>query len=89
MSGSSASSQSHYSERGVKKLFIVGIAYNLTENYENVKNLLEPLNLKALSNFIIAADLKLCNIITGLQIILPNILVLGVRQKNLLRLKRN
>ena len=51
---------------GVKKLLIIGIAQGILETYENVKAMMNLLNLEKI-DFIIATDYKLCNILMGLQ----------------------
>ncbi|PAA89846.1 hypothetical protein BOX15_Mlig027848g1 [Macrostomum lignano] len=51
---------------GVKKLMIIAIAPDVSETYLNVKLLLDSLNLQAIS-FTVACDLKLANIVIGLQ----------------------
>ena len=53
---------------GVKKVFIIGIAPGIPENYINVRTLWRSIGLHQLSyNFTIATDLKLCNILLGLM----------------------
>jgi hypothetical protein len=55
-----------FKDSGVKKLLIIGIIQETTENYDNVREILRLLNLNTL-HFCLAADLKLCNILAGLQ----------------------
>lgn len=62
----SLGAKSRFLDSGVKKLFILAIAPSVTENYENVQTLLQCLNLQTL-DFSLATDLKLCNIVMGLQ----------------------
>ena len=51
---------------GVKKLFIVAIAYDVEENYDNLKILLDALGKKKI-DFSMAMDLKCTNLVVGLQ----------------------
>ena len=51
---------------GVKKLFIIGITKISHEAYENIKELFRLTNLNSIS-YTLACDLKLANIVAGLQ----------------------
>ena len=51
---------------GVKKLIILGIVEDIPENYDNAKIVFEALNLTLL-DFCLSSDLKLINIICGIQ----------------------
>ena len=51
---------------GVKKLFIIAIAHEVQENYENLKTFLETIGMRDI-NFTLSMDLKCTNIILGLQ----------------------
>ena len=53
-------------DTGVKKSYILLIVPAISETYNNIKTLLDLLDLDSI-HFIIASDLKLCNIILGLQ----------------------
>lgn len=55
-----------FKSSGVKRIFILGLAHKVQENYENVNILWEALSI---SEFLgtIATDLKLANILTGLM----------------------
>ena len=57
--------QSHLSS-GVKKIFILLIAEEITENYSNIAFFLQQLNLENIK-LIIACDLKVANILCGIQ----------------------
>ena len=51
---------------GVKKLFIIAIASDVPENYDNLKTLLGTLGQKNI-NYTMAMDLKCTNLVVGLQ----------------------
>ena len=51
---------------GVKKLLIIGLIQNTSENYDNVRELLNVLDIRNI-DFCIATDLKLSNILIGIQ----------------------
>ncbi len=51
-------------DTGVKKLFIIGLAQNVPECYENVKTLVRELPLDV--TFCTSADLKMLNILVGI-----------------------
>jgi hypothetical protein len=53
-------------DTGVKKLIILGIAFDIPESYANVSTLMEALKVKHIQ-FMMAADLKLANILIGIQ----------------------
>ena len=53
-------------DSGVKKLMIIAIAFDVQELYGNVELLLNSLNLEQV-NFVLATDMKLANIVAGLQ----------------------
>ena len=55
-----------HSMAGVKKLLLLAIVPQAAESYENVKAILEKLRLSLL-DFYVACDLKLTNILLGLQ----------------------
>ena len=55
-----------FKNSGVKKIFVVAIVPNLTENYENMARILEVLKIDHIK-YNIASDLKLINILLGLQ----------------------
>lgn len=56
------------SVNGVKSMFLIAIVPDLPENYTNLKYLWHHLGLANLtSNFIIAADMKVCNMLLGLM----------------------
>lgn len=53
---------------GVKRTFIIAISPNLKERYENVKIVLEKLQIKQLDMaYTFSVDLKLANILVGIQ----------------------
>lgn len=58
--------KSRYKDGGVKKLEIIAIVEGVIENYENVKAILNLVKLQKI-DFVIATDLKLCNILLGLS----------------------
>lgn len=66
LSESNTMYKSRYMESGVKGLFIIAIVYDVPETYGNVKALLDVLAVETI-HFKLAADLKLCNVIVGLQ----------------------
>ncbi len=51
---------------GVKKILVIGLVADVPESYDNIKCLLSSLNLTQIS-FTIACDLKLANVLAGLQ----------------------
>jgi hypothetical protein len=53
-------------DTGVKKLIIIGITFDVQELYENVRTLLRSLKIDRI-HFAIATDLKLANILVGIQ----------------------
>ncbi len=53
-------------DSGVKKLVLIDIAFDVQENYSNLRLVFEILQLNNIK-FSVAADLKFCNIIVGLQ----------------------
>ena len=53
-------------DNGVKRQLLVAVAENLSENYENVKQVFFLIQLNKL-DFITSCNLKLANILTGLQ----------------------
>lgn len=55
-----------FSDRGVKKIFILGIVKSAQENYGNVAELWSAININPFVDTI-AVDLKLANIIAGLM----------------------
>ena len=67
---SRASSQKKgiFQDSGVKRLFIIGIVEDKCEMYENLREIIENLDLnKSLPEYILASDLKVCNIMVGIQ----------------------
>jgi hypothetical protein len=65
LNGSSAKS---FKDSSVQRIFILAIAPNIQENYENLLKLWVTLNLHNMQReFTIATDLKLCNILLGLM----------------------
>lgn len=57
-----------YKDSSVKRIFIIGIAPDVQENYENMLMLWASLNLQKITvDFTIATDLKLCNILLGIM----------------------
>lgn len=58
--------KTHFLDSGVKKLLLLAIVPHIPENYLNVKGLLSALNLSAF-DLLTTLDLKLCNIVSGLQ----------------------
>ena len=61
-----AKSTKSYADTGVKMLHIIGIAYEVQENYGNLKSFLNRLHLKGIE-FASTNDLKMNNILSGLQ----------------------
>lgn len=60
--------KSSFKDSGVKRLFILAIAADIQENYENMTKLWYGLKLHLIETpFTIATDLKLCNILLGLM----------------------
>ncbi len=55
-----------YLNSGVKKLLIVGLVEKVPEMYDNMQTFLRELQLSSIS-FTAAMDLKLANVICGLQ----------------------
>ena len=55
-----------FKNTGVKRLFIISIMNNCQENYENLSEIWKLLNLNDFYG-IFSVDLKVANIITGLQ----------------------
>lgn len=55
-----------YRDSGVKKLFILSVVQDKCEMYENLREILQNLHLTLSMEFILAADLKLCNIVAGI-----------------------
>ena len=55
-----------FSSGGVRQLLIVGLAPDVSETYHNVQTLLETLDTASIS-FVLAADMKMVNIICGIQ----------------------
>ncbi len=55
-----------FKDSGVKKSLLLSMAEDIQENYDNMKKLCEQLDVAAL-NFDLACDLKLGNILMGLQ----------------------
>lgn len=43
----------------VKRLILVGVVQDVPENYNNVKTILQELNIEAL-DFTVSADVKMC-----------------------------
>ena len=58
--------QKKYLNSGVKKCFILGLVQNLPENYENVRKLLEVIDIGSIQHHL-ACDMKLQNILCGIQ----------------------
>ena len=57
-----------YLDSSVKKLFIIGIVKGVSETYQNVNVILKALNLENIRfDFCLATDLKLQNILMGIQ----------------------
>ena len=55
-------------ESGVKRVFIIGLVPDITENYVNVKRLWLNTGLDGLKKrYTVATDLKLCNILPGMM----------------------
>ena len=54
-------------ESGVKKILIVGLVPDVSENYANVKRLWINCDVEKLRNYTVATDLKLCNILMGMM----------------------
>ena len=55
-------------EFGVKKVFVIGIVPDISENYINMKRLCLNSGVdKLLQKYTIATDLKLCNILLGMM----------------------
>jgi hypothetical protein len=61
-----AKKPARFLETGVKKLFLLAVASKVPESYSNVKSLLAALNLSSL-DYLTTLDLKLCNIVSGIQ----------------------
>ena len=56
-----------FKDTGVKKLLILGIVQDIPENYSVLKAMLEALNLKRLRSPLFSLDLKVANLLCGLQ----------------------
>lgn len=57
-----------FKDSGVKRLFILAIAADIQENYENMMKLWRGLKMHSVETpFTIATDLKLCNILLGMM----------------------
>jgi hypothetical protein len=61
-----AKKQSVFKDSGVKKLIVLAIMQDTQERYENIKEILGVLHLKDI-DFSVAADMKLINIVIGIQ----------------------
>lgn len=65
---------SSFKDSGVKKVFILAIAFGLSESYENLKKMFDKLNLNNLiaclhqKNVVFVGDLKILNLILGMFI---------------------
>ena len=59
-------STTQFSNAGVKKLFILDIAHDVQELYDNIEAFVNALQLSSLQ-LCVCADLKLANILFGLQ----------------------
>lgn len=56
-----------FKDSGVKKLFLIGVAESVQENYDNVGMLWSLMNIRQFQEATISTDLKLANILTGLM----------------------
>ena len=54
-------------EFGVKKIFIIGLVPDVSEDYVNVKRLWMNRGVEHLRNYTVATDSKLCNILLGMM----------------------
>ena len=57
----------HYKDSGVRKTIILAIVESIKENYENVKTIISNINNFDRVKYFICSDLKLINIICGIQ----------------------
>lgn len=55
-------------ETGVKRLLLLAVAHNAAETYEVMSELLQHIRLQDIGGLIVAADLKMANILCGLQV---------------------
>ena len=58
----------------VKRLILVGVVQDVPENYNNVKTILQELNIEAL-DFTVSADVKMCKFNRSYYISFPGLLV--------------
>ena len=58
--------QKKYLNSGVKRVIILALVENVPEKYYNVEKLLDMLKIESIS-FVLAADLKLQNVLCGIQ----------------------
>lgn len=56
-----------FKDTGVKKIIILAIVHNVQENHNNIQELFNLLKIDVIDNLTFAADLKLLNILTGIQ----------------------
>lgn len=56
-----------FSSGGVRRILILALAPGVTETYCNMYTLMRLLNLTELGSFVLAADMKMANIISGIQ----------------------
>ena len=54
-------------ESGVKRVLIIGLAPNVSEDYVNVKRIWLDCGIDKLRKYTIATDLKLCNVLLGMM----------------------
>ena len=52
---------------GVKKIFIIGLVPDVSEDYVNIKRLWVNCDVEHLRNYTVATDLKLCNLLLGMM----------------------
>ena len=58
----------HYKDQSVRATFLLAVVQNIPETFENVKKILDQLDLGPIDiDDCINADLKLINILTGIQ----------------------
>ena len=65
-SGTSGGADGGAAPDSVKRIIIIAIVHELSETYENAKTLLDMLDIESIS-YAISSDLKLINILLGLQ----------------------
>ena len=64
---SSSGLSKKFLESGVKRVFIIGLVPDVSEDYVNVKRIWMNYGVENLNKYTVATDLKLCNILLGMM----------------------